>query len=334
MKYYMNLGIFLNNTNSEIKYNINLVNFNNLKNNFDKIIVVDIDNEYSNRLNTILKSSNENIVSYDIDNKYVKDSNNDFEINLIVNVLNNIDYNEYNYLSFINDNYIYIDTLKNYFDYVYKHQLEFYSYSDSTEYKYHFQLYLFSIQSKSIYKLLLSKDDDDLLFKIKDIFESKMPFLKIAYLKCNLENNIFYNFKKEIYKKLLKKNLLPIININSLYIMKNNFKDINYVIIPDDFDINIYKSDDLKDFNDEEIINHFINHGQYEFRLYKKHNTLYPDYIRNILKKNNILEYFDVPDDFDLLKYREKNNDLQKLSIKQLILHWVNYGFYEKRIYK
>ena len=79
----MNLGIFLNNTNSEIKYNINLVNFNNLKNNFDKIILVDIDNEYSNRLNTILKSSNENIVSYNIDNKYVKDSNNDFEINLI-----------------------------------------------------------------------------------------------------------------------------------------------------------------------------------------------------------------------------------------------------------
>jgi len=101
----MNLGIFLNNTNSEIKYNINLVNFNNLKNNFDKIILVDIDNEYSKKLNTILKSSNENIVSYNIDNKYVKDSNNDFEINLIINVLNIIDCNEYNYLSFINDNY-------------------------------------------------------------------------------------------------------------------------------------------------------------------------------------------------------------------------------------
>ena len=58
----MNIGIFLNNTNSEIKYNINLVNFNNLKNNFDKNIVVDIDNEYSNRLNTILKNTNENII--------------------------------------------------------------------------------------------------------------------------------------------------------------------------------------------------------------------------------------------------------------------------------
>ena len=334
MKYYMNLGIFLNNTNSEIKYNINLVNFNNLKNNFDKIILVDIDNEYSNRLNTILKSSNENIVSYNIDNKYVKDSNNDFEINLIVSVLNNIDCNEYNYLTFINDNYIYIDSLKNYFDYVIKHKLEFYSYSDSTEHKYHYQLYLFSIQSNSVCKLLLNKDDNNLLFKIHDIFESKMPFLKIAYLKCNLENNIFYNFNKEIYKRLLKKNLLPVININSLYFMKNNFKDINYVIIPDDFDINIYKTHDLKDFNDEEIVNHFINHGQYEFRLYKKNNTLYPDYIRNILKKNNILEYFDVPDDFNLLKYREKNEDLINLSIKQLILHWINYGFYEKRDYK
>ena len=330
----MNIGIFLNNTNSEIKYNINLVNFNNLKNNFDKNIVVDIDNEYSNRLNTILKNTNENIINYMISNKYIKDSNNDFEINLIVSVLNNIDYNNYDYLTFINDNYIYVDSLKNYFDYVYKHKLEFYSYSDSTEHKYHFQLYLFSIQSNSICKLLLNKDDNNLLFRIKDIFESKMPFLKIAYLKCNLENNIFYNFKKEVYKKLLKKNLLPIININSLYFMKNNFRDINYILIPDDFDINIYKSDDLKDFNDEEIINHFINHGQYEFRLYKKYNTLYPDYIRNILKKNNILEYFDVPDDFDLLKYREKNEDLKNLSIKQLILHWVNYGFYEKRIYK
>lgn len=339
-----NLGIFLNNTNSEIKLNINIINYNNLKNNFQNIIIIDINNEYSETLNSYIKDDNEKndfnikIIKYEIDDKYLKNDFDDFEGNKIMNILSDLKYVEYNYITFINDNYIYCENLKDYFNYVNNHKLEFYSYSDSTEHKYHFQLYLFSIKSTSIPKLLdlLNKNynNTELLFKIPEIFSEKMPYLKIGYLKYNLENNIFYNNNKDIYKDLIESKLLPIININRLYFIKNNFKDITLYNIPSDFDINVYRSDDLGNLSNEDIEKHFINHGQFEFRLYKKNNFIYPDYIRFFLKKYKILNYFDVPDDFDLLKYRTNNEDLKDLSIKRLILHWVNYGYNEQRSYK
>lgn len=359
-----NLGIFLNNTDSEIKLNINIINYNNLKSNFENVIIIDINNSYSEKLNNYIKDDNNNnnkdnnndenndnkddnenkntnennlkIIKYEMDNKYLKNNYDDFDSNKIVNILNNLKYTDYNYITFINDNYIYCENLKDYFDYINKHQLEFYSYTDSTEYKYHFQLYLFSIKSTSVFKLLelINIDNNELLFKIPNIFDTKMPYLKIAYLKYNLENNIFYNNHKDLYKDLVENKLLPIININRLYFIKNNFKDINFYNIPNDFDINIYKTNDLIHLNDEEIVKHFINHGQYEFRLYKKNNYIYPEHIRYYLKKYEILNYFDVPDDFDLIKYRDNNQDLKNLTIKNIILHWVNYGFNEKRIYK
>jgi hypothetical protein len=332
-----NLGIFLNNTDSEIKYNINVINYNNLKCNFENIIIIDINNSYSEKLNNYIKDDDDKIkiIKYENDNKYLKNNYDDFDSAKIFALINNSDHQLYDYITFINDNYIYIDNLKDYFDYVYKHELEFYSYTDSTENNYHFQLYLFSIKSTSIFKLidLLENENNELLFKIHTIFDEKMPYLKTAYLKSNLKNNIFFN-NNDIYKDLVENGLLPIININRLYSIKNNFQDINYYNIPKDFDINVYKTYDLNHLNDEEIVKHFINYGQHEFRLYKKNNNIYPEYIRNILKKYNILEYFDIPDDFDILKYREKNEDLKGLSIKKIILHWVNYGYYEKRNYK
>jgi hypothetical protein len=337
-----NLGIFLNNTNSEVKYNINIINYNNLKNNFQNIIVIDINNEYSEKLNNYIKDDNQKndyiikIIKYEMDNKYFKDIFDDFESNKIMNILNDLKYVDYNYITFINDNYIYCGNLKDYFDYVNNHKLEFYSYTDSTENKYHFQLYLFSINSLSVIKLLdlLNKNDNDILFKIPEIFLEKMPYLKIGYLKYNLGNNIFFNNHIDIYKDLIEHKLLPIININKLYLIKDNFKDTTMYTIPIDFDINFYKSADLSHLDNEEIEKHFINHGQFEFRLYKKNNFIYNDYLRVFLKQYNILNYFDVPDDFDLLKYRANNEDLKDLSFKKLIIHWVNYGYNEQRIYK
>jgi hypothetical protein len=321
-----------------------MVNYNNLKNNFQNIIIIDVNNEYSEKLNSYIKYDNEKnkhnikIIKYDIDDKYLKNDFDDFEGNKIMNILSDLKYVDYNYITFINDNYIYCENLNDYFNYVNNHKLEFYSYSDSTENKYHFQLYLFSIKSTSVHKLLdlLNKNynDNELLFKIPEIFSEKMPYLKIGYLKYNLENNIFYNNNKDIYKELIENKLLPIININRLYFIKNNFKDITLYNVPSDFDINIYRSNDLANLNNEDIEKHFINHGQFEFRLYKKNNFIYPDYIRFFLKKYKILDYFDVPDDFDLLKYRTNNEDLKDLSIKRLILHWINYGSNEKRSYK
>ena len=81
-----NLGIFINNTNSEVKYNINIINYNNLKNNFQNIIIIDINNEYSEKLNSYIKDDNEKnnynikIINYEMDNKYFKNIYDDFDV--------------------------------------------------------------------------------------------------------------------------------------------------------------------------------------------------------------------------------------------------------------
>ncbi len=337
-----NLGIFLNNTDSEIKYNINVINYNNLKSNFDNIIVIDINNNYSEKLNNYIKNDEDfvKIINYEMDNKNLKNNYDDFDSNQIFRLIdssNYFDHLSYNYITFINDNYIYCSDLKDYFDYVNNHNLDFYSYTDSTEKKYHFQLYLFTINSKSLYKLvdLINSNNNELLFNIHNIFDKKMPYLKIAYLKSNIESNIFFNTKDDIYKNLVENGLCPIININRLHFIKNNFQDVIHYETPKDFDINIYRNnDDLNHLNDEAISKHFIHHGQYEFRLYKKNNNIYPEYIRYFLKKYNLLNYFDIPDDFDIVKYRDNNEDLKGFTIKRIILHWVNYGSNEGRSYK
>jgi len=160
-----------------------------------------------------------------------------------------------------------------------------------------------------------------------------MPFLKIAYLKNNIDNNIFYNIT--FFYELIKNKILPIINLNMLFTIKNNFKYTYYKSIPSNFDIDIYRlsNSDLINYKDNELYKHFLNYGQYEFRKYSKYNYILPKYLRFYLKEYDLLNYFDVPEDFNVFKYRENNNDLTNLNIKDLLIHWVNYGIYENRKY-
>lgn len=324
------LGIFLNNTNSEMKLKINLSNYNILRKNFTEIIIIDIENNFSQKL--FDEIINPIIFKYVLNNKYSKNNVDDFDYEKIVDILKNIDYEKYDYISFINDNYIYLKDLKDYFIYINQHQLEFYSYTDSNEHQYHFQLYLFTIKKMAIHIFLnIDKLNDNLIFHIYKLFNKKMPFLKIAYLENNLKNNIFYN--NNLYKDLLENDLLPIININKLNLLINDFKNHIHTTIPDDFDIIIYKNDDLSKYDNEKLMKHFINYGQFECRMYKNHHYILPIYIREKLLECNLLQYFDVPNDFNPISYRNKNNDLKDMNIKKLLLHWINYGFYEKRDY-
>ena len=446
------LGIFLNNTNSKIKICVNINNYYKLKDNFDHIIILDINNVFSKKLKNIILKNINNITDNTINNKIINDdsinddsinddsinddivfddiinddiTNNDItndditndditnsdiknndlknddiinnsvinnelnntdnkeKINYekknifnkfektnrfynkdyfnkknkiykyilnnnlkkndfddlakdnIINILNNLDYKKFDYITFINDNYIYCENLKDYFNYVNKYQLDFYSYTDSTEYIYHFQLYLFTIKSSSVLKFkkfINTTIDENIVFKIHLLFEKKMPFLKIAYLKNNIDNNIFHNTK--FFYELIKKKILPIINLNMLFSIKNNYKYTFYQNIPEYFDIDIYKSNkDLAHYNDEQLYSHFLNYGQYEFRVFSNYNYVLPKFIRNYLKEYNILIYFDVPEDFNVFKYREYNSDLNNLNIRDLLIHWINYGYYEDRKY-
>lgn len=335
-----NLGIFINNTDSGLKYNINLSNFEKLKSNFDKIIVIDIETKYSINLKDKI-IYDENIYKYlleNIYNKYNKNTlNNDFEYNKIKHVLKDIKPKYFNYITIISDNYIYCDNLKDYFNYIYNHNLDFYSFTDTTENGYNYQLYLFSFISTYIEKIIYYLDNEKNIDEVSDnfslIFENKISFIKIGYIDYNYQNNVFMNDK--VYQYFLENNIIPIININKLLNIKKNFDDVIFNTIPDNFDINIYKShNDLKDYSDEFLYNHFLNYGQFEIRNYCNDNFIYPKYIRTKLEQCNLLMLFDIPSDFDIVKYRKLNSELANFDRNKLLLHYVNSGYSENRPYK
>jgi hypothetical protein len=337
------IGIFLNNTNSEEKVQINLHNYNILKNNFENIIIVDIDNFFSLKLQKILTNEKNNINIYIKDKNIIFNNILDLNINSIIILFNKYekelfnDTLEYNYLTFISDKYIYLSDLSDYFKYINDHNLDFYSYTDSTEKEYHYQLYFFSISynSLNIFRefIINNENNKDIDFELYKIFKNKIPFLKIAYLNINISNNIFYNNK--LYKNLLINNLLPIINIEVLFNNRNNSNVIIHTFIPLNFNIDIYrKYDDLIDKNDEFIYNHFLLNGQFENRNYSEdRNCILPTFIRDKLKLFNLLYLFDVPDNFSINKYKENNKDIENLSDIKLYLHWINYGKNENRVF-
>jgi hypothetical protein len=299
-------------------------------------MIIDIENEYSLKLK---ENIDQNIVyKFIFNNKYPNSKFEDFNNGKILYALSNlecVDFKNEFYLTFINDNYIYADSLINYFNYVLNHNLEFYSITDSSEERYHFQLYLFSIKSTSIEKFrnYIQIFNPNIHIDIIKIFETKMSYLKIAYIDINYENNIFYN-NNILYETFVTKNILPIININKLFNIIKNFKNTVFNIIPTNFDLDIYKSHkDLEEFSDDRLYNHFLNYGQYEPRIYSKHNFILPVYLRKLLKQSELLHYFDVPDDFNLEKYSATYSDLIGKNSKELLFHWVLYGSKENRTY-
>lgn len=331
-----NIGIFINSTDSELKLVININNINKLKSNFKKIIIIDLENEFSLKLKELI--DNDIVYKFILNNKYPNNPFIDFNNEKIIYLLDNLDEINFKnnfYVTFISDNYIYTDPLLNYFNYVNEHNLEFYSMTDSTEERYHFQLYLFSIKSTSVvkFKNYIKIYNPNIYIDVLKIFETKMSYLKIAYIDINYENNIFYN-NNILYETYVKLNLLPIININKLNQIINNFKNTIFNTIPSNFNIEIYKTHkDLEEFPDDKLYNHFLNYGQYEPRIYSKDNYILPIYLREILKKTDLLPYFDVPDDFNIENYSYKYIDLKNKSNKELLIHWVQYGSKENRSY-
>lgn len=283
-----NLGIFINNTNSQINYEINLHNFNILKNNFNNIIIIDSNNDYALKLKILI--NNKDILKYINDNAFIKNNTNDFDIDNMIYILNNItDINKenYKYITFINDNYIYLNDCRNYLNYIISHNLKFCAYTDSTEIIYHYQMYLFTILSTEIEKLYNFVNNNtinkyiNIESQLLSIFDNKMPFIKVAYLTNNTNTNIFYC---NIYKDLLMNSLLPIININML----NNLNNLNKMLpsyirdilhkynlldlfdVPYNFNLTKYKelNPDLSEFNEYQLINHWFNYGKNENRQY------------------------------------------------------------------
>ena len=142
--------------------------------------------------------------------------------------------------------------------------------------------------------------------------------------------------------------------------------------IPNDFDIEIYRSSnhDLQHMSNDQLIRHYTNHGQFEYRIYKntetntvqnthqntnkirsffniisyinehQHRKMYDDL--KFLSEGEIIRYFIkyeklnniIPYGFDIDVYKQCNNDLSHMTDIELINHYINHGQFESRIHK
>ncbi len=328
-----NAAIFLNNSDCNKKAEINLSNLKLLKSNFDTIFIIESDNNFTKNL----KKKEKNIIILNVNM-----SDNIEKIVLIHDKVLN-----FKTVTFFDDNFIILNDLREYFKFTSNNDYDICSYSDSTENFYHLQTNIFTIKKK-IYdnffnsckdllkskNLLSKKVYYDNFNKLLNSFECKKGvFLKIAYMDINYNKNI-YNEYNEYYIELLKNDLLPIISYKILKYFDDKYDNQNFshTKIPDDFDINIYKKyDDLRDFDENFLKNHFLEHGQFECRIYNKNFNILPDVIYRKLSGIKLLKFFDFPEDFDFNVYKYQNGDLNTLNKLQLKKHWFEYGIYEKR---
>ena len=140
MNKYNILGLVANHTNSSIKYNISLSNISLIRKYLNDIIIIDSENElFAEKL----------CMEYHNDNKirdYLFTPNNCYyDFGKWIYALENIHYEHYDYILFINDSIILTDNMDNYFYYIQNvmNNVNIYGYNDSTQIQYHYQSYLF-----------------------------------------------------------------------------------------------------------------------------------------------------------------------------------------------
>lgn len=341
------IGIFVNNTNTEIKKSVNLNNYNKLKKNFTNCIIIDTLSNYSSMLkNSLLDDiNNDSLLFYEVNYNQDNELNNSIDNYFIKNIefgIKKAQIFNYEHITFIEDNYIYCSSLINYFNYINSREnIDIFSYVDSSELDYHLQIFLLTINNKAvnIFSNFLKKEKyiyNNILFNLPKVFSHSISYLKVAYNESNINKNILIN-NDYLYQKLLDDNELEIISLDKIdHYQKNKEDNIIFSEIPDNFDLNIYREhSDLYNYSDEFLKKHFINFGQFEKRKYTECNyfSLLPTFIRKLLINCNLLKYFDFPEMFDIYIYREYNNDLNNYNIYELFVHWYNFGQFENRIY-
>lgn len=333
------IAFFINSTIDKKKLDINNHNINILFNNFDEIYVCDENNEYSAEL----KNKNKKIknINYNFTNNF-----NMFQkIDILFKKIN--DFSNINQITIIIDDYIYLNNLHNYFDYVSKCSYDLISFTDSSELFYHLQINTLTIKKNEIERIKkiindysLKKNDFSIIYldflrELEKQFKNKSTFCKTAYIESVEKKNIYLS-NSEYYYYLLSREILPIIKLKFLDTLVRDYDNKEFVHkkLPIDFNIDIYKNyDDLKKFDDNFLIKHFLEHGQYECRKYKKSENILPSILWEKLNKIKLVKYFDFPENFDFYSYKDKNDDLKKLNKLELKKHWINYGAFEDRLY-
>jgi hypothetical protein len=137
--------------------------------------------------------------------------------------------------------------------------------------------------------------------------DEKEVIIKIKYWWVNYDIEEIQLKCKNIFEKYFNSSTFLGNIIDGFY---NNNNNTNKFIFPIDFDLEVYKKyNDLKDLNSDQLINHYINFGNKENRLYK------------------------LPEEFNVNTYRILNPDISNLNYEQLIEHYVNFGKKENRNY-
>jgi hypothetical protein len=88
----------------------------------------------------------------------------------------------------------------------------------------------------------------------------------------------------------------------------------------------------LQRLNDHELEDHYKGNGQHEGRRYDIYSIpkILPQFYRNKLKEIFMLQFFDIPDDFDIYDYKIKNKNVSHLSPQQVIDHYLSNSNYKE----
>jgi len=201
-----------------LKQNIRFLSFSN-----NDIIII-------NSSNLLLNNVVKNVVKNELQNKvkqYIEIPNDKWiDFGKWKYVLNNIDYSNYEYITFTNDSFSISQPIYFYFNLLVERNKELYAYTSSSEVKYHFQSYLFTVKKEAICKLKnylttkinpICKNINPILLELHLInaFQTYDCFLDIGNLHINNKKNIFFN-NDLFYFILFKYNLLPFIKLKRI----------------------------------------------------------------------------------------------------------------------
>jgi len=343
IKKYKICAIFSNHTNTIHKYNLSLNNIQYIHRNVDEIIIVDSLNE---KYAEYLKDS----LSFDTKIKKYIFLNNTiyYDIGKWCHVLNTTDLSSFDYILFINDSILITHSnINNYFKHLNQYiNSNIYAFNDSTQLEYHYQSYLFFLHTSILHKLVNLFEEnkkniydyDSLVYNIElklyKIDESRKCFIELG-LYYNKGLNIFWENEK-LYKNLLSKNVFMLIKLKKIYEYHNNYSYPVHYDIPNYFNPDYYRKQypELSYLDNDYLGSHFYYIGQHEGRkCIKDYSYFLPLHYRNKLNEMNMLHLYDVPDDFDIYYYKKWNPDIENLSPKELMIHYIENGIYENRRY-
>ena len=132
----------------------------------------------------------------------------------------NVDVNNYEFVTFLNDSIIIHSPIIHFFDYTRLKNVDLYGYNDSSQINYHYQTYFFSIKVSALHNFIRMFHEKKTLVKsymdavvhyelrLLDYFPNRDCFLKIAHFPFQRGKNIFSE-NDLLYFKLRKGGVLP-----------------------------------------------------------------------------------------------------------------------------